>query len=65
MWQDIIIWALGILLIGGFSYYLLQSLPLIGEPFKSLGLWTIIAISGILFIIYVVIPAFRLLMGAF
>lgn len=62
--DSIIYWALAIVIVCGFLAYLISNLPIIGEPWKTIGWWSIVAIGGILFILKVVLPVLSLLLGA-
>jgi hypothetical protein len=61
--SEIIITAVIIIVVASFLVWLFRTAPFLQAPFNKWGEWTTIAIAGIAFIVYVLIPLLRLIPG--
>lgn len=60
---EIIIAAVIIIIVASFLVWIFRTAPFMQAPFNEWGVWATIAIAGICFIIYVIIPILHLIPG--
>jgi hypothetical protein len=61
--SEIIITAVIIIIVASFLVWLFRTAPFLQAPFNKWGVGAALAIAGIAFIVYVIIPLLRLIPG--
>ncbi len=60
---EILIAAVVIIIVASFLVWVFRTAPFMQPPFNAWGEWATIAIAGICFIIYVIVPLLHLIPG--